>query len=127
MTRRLPLSWKEWWYSALLIVVYIAIFHVWTTVSDYPVVAVSGVLVGVTLTALLIVTWRGGYFTTRVDIFAHALVIGDLVLEAVMIRNHANYDFYWCALAYAVVLAAYRGYRLRTTAPLDELAADGGR
>lgn len=96
-----------WWFSIVLLIVYIALFHLWMHVG-YMGAIVSGVVACVGLAALSFVAARRGYFVDRLDGVGHCIVIVDLVLEATLPLSHDHYGFYLCALAFALVLGFYR-------------------
>lgn len=95
-----------------LLIVYLMAFHTWR-VGGREWVIVSGVMVSVLLSAVLIRVAKQQYFVNRWDLVFHAVVIGDLCLEAILISDHSNFRFYGCAAGFGVVLVAYRGLWLR--------------
>ncbi len=42
----------------------------------------------------------------------HAAVILDVLLETLLIPSHSGLGFYWCTLAFGVVVAGYRQFGL---------------
>lgn len=104
---------RQWWFSLLLIPVYVGMFHLWMVVHHRPFFIASGTLCALVLVALLVVAKCQGYFVTRTDLIAHALVVLDIWLEAVLITLHNHHGFYACAAAFILVLGAYRVYARR--------------
>jgi hypothetical protein len=117
-----PLNWLfqnvklKWWFSVLLGVAYLAVFHLWRMVSP-PWIVSTGLTVSMLLTALLIVATRQPYFVNHWDALFHASVILDIVLEATWIERHEHVGFYLCAAAFAVVLIGYRLWSARSRLP----------
>ena len=104
---------RAYGFSLGLIPVYLGMFHLWVAVPSYPLHVVSATVVTAALAGLMVWLARRGYFANRVDLWAHALVVLDLWLEAVLIPYHDNYGFYLCAVAFVAVLGAYRAYARR--------------
>ena len=75
---------------------------------------VGVVLCGITTTLALfvglIIAQKKHYFRNKFDLFFHATVVIDLLLEAVIIIDHNHYGFYLCALAFTLVIGGYRVY-----------------
>jgi hypothetical protein len=107
---------KKWWFSLLLGIAYLAVFHLFQ-IAGRNVVIVSGLLA----TALMLSGWLRAasrrYFCNRVDALLHAVVILDLLLESLFVTSHDSRSFYLCALAFAVVVGGYRSYELKTVSP----------
>ncbi len=108
-------TWQHWSFSLLLLAAYLGIFHLWLNLSHGGIMA-SGVLASAVLSGLLLQAYLRGYFANRLDLFAHAVVILDVLLEATLIPMHEGLSFYGCAVAFAVVIGAYRAYHLRQPA-----------
>lgn len=116
----------RWWYSLSLLVAYVGVFLAWRTFPSRGVfLAVGGVVVGL-LTVGLVRARRAGYFTGRVDLSLHALVIADLVLETLAFEGlrqferyasvesfHDNTNFIGCALVFVCLVGGYRWWTLR--------------
>ena len=85
----------------------LTVFHFWL-VAPAPERAASTVGMGVFLSLSLLGAWRDGYFRNVWDAIFHATVIFDIVVEGLVIPLHENLGFYWCALAFAVVIGGYR-------------------
>src|SRR6478609_1767419 len=96
----------NWWFSVLLGVAYLAVFHLWRMVSP-PWIVTSGLAVSMLLTILLISAAQQRYFVNRWDALFHASVILDIVLEATWIERHDHVAFYLCAAAFGFVLIGY--------------------
>jgi hypothetical protein len=103
---------RHWSFSAILLGVYVAVFHAWTY-SGRDAVLVSGVLASALLTGGMVYAAHGGYFANRWDAFAHAMVILDILIECLAIRIHEGHGYLLCAAAFAVVLGSYRRMLLR--------------
>jgi len=55
----------------------------------------------------------GGYFLNRWDLIIHAAILLDMGLEAWLVSDHSAPGFYYCAMAWAILLGAYRTWGLR--------------
>ncbi len=97
----------RWSFSLLLLVVYVATFHVWMHVERAGIV-VSGLVSTAVLAALFVRALRRRYFLNGWDAFWHGTVILDLFLEATLVSHHGDFSFYLCALAFVVVVGGYR-------------------
>lgn len=97
----------RWWFSITLLLVYLAVFHLWLGLERAGILA-SGAVATVGLAVLFRRALVTGCFVNRWDAFAHAVVIGDLALEAGLVREHDDFGFYLCALGFAAVVGAYR-------------------
>jgi hypothetical protein len=97
----------HWWFSIFLLLVYVGIFNLWL-VADRQWIILSGLLATVFAGGTLIRAARQKYFVNRWDKLFHALVILDILLEAILIRAHDNHGFYFCALGFAVAIGGYR-------------------
>ncbi len=100
---------KQWSFSLLLGLVYLGIFHLWMILSR-PVIILSGIITTLLLALVFGLAWKRNYFRNRWDGLFHALVMLDVLLEAILIPAHDHFGFYWCALGFAVVLGGYRAY-----------------
>ena len=98
---------ERWWVSLTLLGAYLATFQLWMTLSR-PLILACGFAGVLALSLLLIWGVRTGYFVNRWDAFGHGMVVADLALEAVLIREHDHRGFYFCALAFALVVGGYR-------------------
>jgi hypothetical protein len=103
------MRWRDWHYGILLIAGYITLFQAWLWLDRGWVVS-SGLIGAAVLSAMLASGLRRGYFANRWDLFFHASVIADLVVESVLIPQHQGREFLWCAVGFVVVVG---GYRLR--------------
>lgn len=106
---------KQWDFSLSLLLGYLAIFHLWLG-AEYQFVLVSGVLWSLTFVTWFALMTRRGYFANRMDGAAHGVVIADVLLEAILLREHDHWGFWLCALAFAVVIGGYRWKLLRAGA-----------
>src|SRR5690348_5252018 len=115
----------NWWFSIVLGAAYLAVFNLWRTASG-PWIVISGLIVSVCLSILLVVAARRRYFVNAWDALFHASVILDIVLEATWIERHEHVGFYLCAAAFAVVLVSYRLWSVRrhSSAPYLSAALD---
>ena len=97
------------YFSILLGLVYLAVFHLWILCSPREVHA-TGCLV---TAALLLIFWRvlvNGYFLNKWDAIFHFCVILDIFLEAILLPVHDDFGFYWCAAGFGLVIVGYRLY-----------------
>jgi hypothetical protein len=111
---------RRWWFSLAMIPLYSGIFHVWMWSPSYTQHVVTGSAWCVVLAGMIAWLWRRGYFAGWFDLLAHALVVLDVGLEAVLVREHTSLSFYGCTLGFVIVVGAYRCYALRrerATAP----------
>lgn len=106
----------RWWISWTFLGAYLATFQLWMHLSRHMILA-SGFVVVSALLALMAWGVRSGYFVNRWDAFGHAMVVADLALEAVLIREHDHRGFYFCAAAFAVVVGGYRWAMLPRKGP----------
>lgn len=109
--------WQHWSFSLVLLAAYLGTFHLWLRLTSGGIVA-SGLLVSMVLGGLLLQAYRRGYFANRLDLFGHAIVILDILLEATVIPVHEGLTFYGCAAGFALVIGAYRAYHLRQPAQI---------
>lgn len=109
--------WQHWNYSLVLLAAYLGTFHLWLHLDKSGVMA-SGLLVALVLGVISLVAALHGYFANRVDFIAHSVVIVDILLEATLIPLHKGLSFYGCAVAFTVVIGAYRCWCLRHPAPV---------
>ncbi len=103
---------QAWWFSAVLLAAYLGCFHSWTLLDPHWIV-VTGTAAGVALTTQLAVAVRHGYFVNGWDVLFHGVVIADLVVEAVWVKDHSNNGFYLCATGFALVVGGYRWWAAR--------------
>ena len=101
----------RWSFSLLLGAAYLAVFNLWRFVERTGTI-ISALLLCALLIWRLVAATRRGYFVNRWDAFLHAVVVLDILLEAILIPAHQTVGFYWCALAFAVVIGGYRGFML---------------
>lgn len=107
--RHLP---GAWWFSVILIAVYVGTFQLWYYLPR-PLILASGGFVVATMGILLVSAARQNYFGNRWDAFWHMTVLLDLAIEAIVIKEHDGRGFYLCALAFAVVIGGYHVRALR--------------
>ena len=103
---------KKWWFSIVLGIVYIAVFHAWMFCETKFQVQSIGVALFCVLLITSIYIYKQ-YFVNMWDYFVHASIIVDILLEGVLIYPHDNYYFYGCFAAFAVVLVGLRWYYQR--------------
>ena len=109
---------RKWNFSFLLLIAYLGSFHIWMFLS-YPLVIFSGLCVSMLLCVTGYFFYKSGYFANIFDVFWHLTVIIDLVLECTLPIQHDHFNFYYCALAFALVVGGYRVYALRKLADPD--------
>jgi len=102
---------RDWSYSVLLLVAYIAVFSLWMHVPR-PLVIASGLAVSAVLALLMARAGRRRYFLNPWDLLWHATVILDIAAEAIVIPRHDGHGFYLCALAFVLVVGGYHGWRM---------------
>ncbi|HAR67457.1 MAG TPA: hypothetical protein DCR55_14770 [Lentisphaeria bacterium] len=127
---------KDWHFSVILTILYLAIFHIWYALTDamgsqdaYRWVVTTAVIWTVAMASAMIYFWQRGYFASRADTGIHGAVILDILLEGVLPIHHDHFGFYLCAIAFAMVLGGYRRYALRRRqedVPLGAPVADLG-
>lgn len=103
---------QRWWYSAVLGILYLCLGYAWPQATREQVMA-SGLLSALFLLVLLVAAADGNYFSGRLDVFLHCVVIVDVLLEALVVDAHPAGGFYLCAAAFAVVIGGYRFYAFR--------------
>jgi hypothetical protein len=125
---------KNWWFSLLMLVAYVGIFHYWTALPEEPPMLLE--VAGITIPAstsifqisgliwvivfLAIMAAKPEYFINRYDMMWHGLVVLDIMLEAVFVVTHDHYGFYLCAIAFAASVGGYRAWAMKKRA-LTEL------
>ena len=129
-------TWRRWWFSIVVMAAYVALFVSWKLVPSRETFVVGAVVMTCGLTAAMVAAFRKGYFTSRVDIVLHALVIVDVFLEGIAFevallflpdktdlprlvdRYHNSNSFLMCALLFALLLGVghYIGLRRRKPA-----------
>jgi hypothetical protein len=105
----------KWTFSVGLGLAYVAVFQFWL-VARPEWVAPSGVALSLVLSAWLVFAARAGSFVNAWDLFIHAAVILDILLEAILLKRHEHQGFYVCAAAFAAVLIGYRAWWQRRLA-----------
>jgi hypothetical protein len=100
---------KGFWFTILLLAVYIGIFEAWGKLKPDAVI-LSAAAVSVALTILLILAKRQKYFLNRWELFGHVAIIGDILLEGILIRDHGDRSFYLCAIAFGLVVGGFRAW-----------------
>lgn len=110
--------WQHWSFSLLLLAAYLGVFHLWLKLPAASVPA-AGLLAALVLSGLLLQAYLREYFANRVDLFAHAVVIVDILFESNLAMMHEGYGFYYCAAGFALVIGAYRAYQLSRPALID--------
>ena len=76
-------------------------------------IVLSGIFITLTLIALLLWASSRNYFCNGYDMTWHLLVIADVFLEAIFIKNYDHYGFYFCALAFSAVVGGYHYKQLK--------------
>lgn len=110
---RRPLSFfKMWSFGLVLLLVYLGVFSFWL-VASVRWISLSSIAVTILLLALLLESIRRRYFFNRWEILLHLVVVLDILLEGTLLREHQSHGFYFCALGFAGVIAAYRIYLSR--------------
>ena len=111
---------KDWYFSIILLVIYVLTFHFWMLVSN-TFVLVSGLCIAFSLSIFIVRAQRRGYFRNLFEMACHGFIILDILLEAVFVKDHDHYGFYLCALAFSVVVGGYRYKKLkeRPMIPID--------
>jgi len=99
---------RNWWFSLLLLVVYLGLFHFWHLTGNFALNAAVGLGVVGLMSVVIALAIAQGYFRNPTDAVAHAVVLVDLVLEAMFVYSHEHYGFYLCAIAFALVIGGYR-------------------
>lgn len=102
----------RWGFSASMLFIYLAVFHVWIPFPRFA-TALLGVITAFGL-AIGTFEWsRRNYFVNRFDHFGHLVVALDVLLEGLLVPVHSGYGFYWCAAGFAAVIGGYRLYAFR--------------
>lgn len=105
----IPLSfWSRWHFSIITGLIYILTFHLWYISETLLQVQGIGLASALFLCVYLGKAQKNKYFRSSTEIIGYALVILDILLEAFLIYPHDHFGFYWCAFAFAAVLAPYR-------------------
>ncbi len=104
---------QRWSFSIAVGVAYLAVFHGWRVLPREGIIA-SGIVA--TLLLATFMAWNRKYFLNQWDALFHALVIVDILLEALLIPVHDHYGFYFCAVAFALVVGGYRAHLLQAQA-----------
>jgi len=97
----------RWWYTVVLLAVYLGTFHIWKPFPHAD-AALLGIIVACALAAGALEARRRGFFVNKYDGFFHGVVILDIVLEGVLVPVHIGNGHLWCALAFAMVISGYR-------------------
>ena len=100
---------KRWYFGLVLLLAYLGAFNLWHVLNASWTV-VSSIGITVLLVTLLAAAARRGYFFNRWEALLHGLVILDILLEGTLLPVHQSRGFYFCALGFAGVIAAYRLY-----------------
>ena len=101
---------SRWWYSLLMLVAYLGIFHLWMF-QDRPGIILSGCVWCLVFAGLA--KANRSYFINRYDYGAHLVVVLDIFLEAVLIPVHDHYGFYLCAIAFTAAVGGYRRWAMK--------------
>lgn len=101
---------RNWWFSVLMLIAYIAVFHLWLWDASPLSPFISATVWAIFFAALLYA--QRTYFINAWDRAFHAIVIIDVLVES-LIPFHSGYGFYLCAAAFAIVIGGYRYYLLR--------------
>jgi Na+-translocating ferredoxin:NAD+ oxidoreductase RnfD subunit len=102
----------KWTFSIALGIAYLLTFHLWRHLHGKAMLA-SGVAVVFLFAVWFLIAKKRREFLNDWDAGFHAMVILDLLLEALLIPAHQGYGFYLCALGFAAVIGSYRWYLLR--------------
>jgi hypothetical protein len=105
---------REWSFTLLLGIVYVAVFNLWRFLQPGA-VFLSALISSALLCVCLGVGWARKYFRGFWEALLHFVVILDIFLEGVLIPVHDTHGFYWCALAFAVLIIGYRRHLRRQT------------
>jgi hypothetical protein len=105
---------REWSFSLLLGIVYIAVFNLWRFLRPDG-VYLSAVISSGLLCVCFGVTWVRKYFRGFWEALLHFVVILDIFLEGVLIPVHETRGFYWCAIAFGTLIIGYRRHLRRQT------------
>src|SRR5262249_37538843 len=98
---------QEWSFSLLLGIVYVAVFNLWRFLQPERVIA-SALAVTVFLCVCFGIAFARKYFRGFWEGFLHFVVILDILLEGLLLASHESRGFYWCALAFAILIVGYR-------------------
>ena len=109
------LNMKKWSFSLLLGAVYLFVFYLWTFSGRIGII-LSGLLATLLLGIAFAFALKRHYFLNRWDALLHGAVILDIFLEAIFIKVHEHFGFYFCAAAFAIVVGGYRAYLNRVNA-----------
>jgi len=112
-TRSSTTGLQEWHFTLVLLVVYVALFHLWGLLDTFWVAATGIIAAVVLMAAVVVVGRRTPYFVNKWDELFHGLVILDLLLEAVLIGPPEDLSFYGCAVGFGLVIGGYRFTQLR--------------
>src|SRR5262249_29522028 len=113
-------SFQEWSFSLLLGIVYVAVFNLWRFLQPEGVI-VSALAVTVFLCVCFGIACARKYFGGFWEGFLHFVVILDILLEGLLPPSHESRGFYWCALAFAILIVGYL-LSLRRRKPIRPLA-----
>ena len=100
---------NRWSFGLVLFLAYIVVFNLWL-IANAQWILVSSISVSLVLVALFVEAARRRYFFNRWEALLHSLVILDILLEGTLLHEHQSHGFYFCALGFAGVIAAYRLY-----------------
>ncbi len=103
---------KDWGYSLVLIIGYLGLFQYWSSAKADEILWTC-LLWGAVFGAALEWARRSRYFLSRTEIAIHGAVIVDVLLEGLLISDHAHAGFWLCGGGFAVVIGGYRAYLLR--------------
>ena len=125
----------NWRYSLWMLITYVTVFAVWKVWPARIAFLLTGAAAISFLTLGMVRARRAGYFANRVDLWLHAYVIIDLLLEtvafeavrliqplAVMEQFHNNTNFIYCSLAFAILIGGYHWFAISRTRPADGVA-----
>ena len=113
MTDAPQTCWNRWWYSGLMLPVYLGIFHAWMLFPDRGIVVFLTLITVALLSVMLNVARQQRYFVGKTDLYAHAMVVLNIFIEGIIVPLHEGYSFYGCALAFVLVIGPYHLYCLR--------------
>jgi hypothetical protein len=102
----------RWWFSLVLLAVYLATFQLWL-VLPRPGIIATGAVATIGLGALFLRAAKVEDFLNYWDALWHGSVILDLALEGIFVPRHLDHSFYFCAVAFLLVIGGYRTWLLR--------------
>lgn len=111
---------KQWWLSLVFLAGYPLVFHLWVWLPSPVIIVGITAIVVISGISSIAVAWRGRYFTSNTEVFMYVCVVVDILVEATLIVHPkwgtllTGLDFWWCTLAFAIVMGGYRWWRLKS-------------